>query len=83
MQYWLLWYLWENRRSVINLVKQAMKTHTLLVFHFHGVGGEHSLNVSLEAHSKLLHLLQQHQQDLWITPMLNVAKYIKNYQQKN
>ena len=73
----------QTGEQLIDLVKQAMKTHTLLVFLFHGVGGEHSLNVSLSAHSQLLHFLKQNQQDIWVAPMLDVAKYIKNYQQKN
>ena len=64
--------------QLIDLVKQAMKTHTLLVFLFHGVGGEHSLNVSLEAHSALLHFLQQNEKDIWIAPMIDVAKFIKS-----
>jgi peptidoglycan/xylan/chitin deacetylase (PgdA/CDA1 family) len=67
----------ETGQQLIDLVKQAMKTHTLLVFLFHGVGGEHSLNVSLEAHSALLHFLQQHENEIWIAPMIEVAEYIK------
>ena len=73
----------QTGEQLIDLVKQAMKTHTLLVFLFHGVGGEHSLNISLEAHSTLLHFLQQNEDKIWIAPMIDVAKYIKNYQQKN
>jgi sialate O-acetylesterase len=48
------------------------------VFLFHGVGGEHSLNVSLEAHSRLLHFLKQNQENIWTAPMVDVAEYIKN-----
>jgi peptidoglycan/xylan/chitin deacetylase (PgdA/CDA1 family) len=66
--------------ELIALVKQAMASHTLLVFLFHGVGGEHALNVSLPAHSQLLHFLKQNEKDIWIAPMINVAEYIKNYQ---
>jgi len=72
----------ETGEQLINLVKQAMNTHTLLVFLFHGVGGEHSLNVSLEAHSQLLHFLQQNEKNIWIAPMIDVAKFIQQYQQK-
>jgi sialate O-acetylesterase len=68
--------------QLINLVKQAMNTHTLLVFLFHGVGGEHALNVSLDAHSQLLHFLQQNQNNVWVAPLIDVAKYIKQSQQK-
>ncbi|MGN6615985.1 MAG: polysaccharide deacetylase family protein [Ilyomonas sp.] len=72
----------ETGEQLINLVKQAMSSHTLLVFLFHGVGGEHSLNVSLEAHSALLHFLQQRENNIWIAPMIDVAKYIQQYQHK-
>ncbi len=72
----------ESGDQLIDLVKQAMNTHTLLVFLFHGVGGEHSLTVSLDAHSQLLHFLQQNERDIWIAPMIDVAKYIQQYQQK-
>ena len=70
----------QSADEMIALVKKAMATHTLLVFLFHGVGGEHSLNVSLEAHSVLLHFLQQNEKDIWIAPMINIAKYIKSRQ---
>ena len=72
----------QNGDELIDLVKQAMNTHTLLVFLFHGVGGEHNLNVSLEAHSSLLHFLQQKEKDIWVAPMIDVSKYIQQYQQK-
>ena len=72
----------QTGNQLIDLVKQAMNTHTLLVFLFHGVGGEHSLNVSLDAHSQLLHFLQQNENNIWIAPMIDVATFIKNYQQK-
>ncbi len=72
----------QSADEMIALVKEAMATHTLLVFLFHGVGGEHSLNVSLEAHSRLLHFLKQNQKDIWIAPMIEVAGYIKTRQAK-
>ncbi|MDP4189880.1 MAG: chitooligosaccharide deacetylase, partial [Bacteroidota bacterium] len=55
-------------------------SHTLLVFLFHGVGGEHSINVSREAHSQLIHYLKQHKNEIWVAPMVEVAKYIKKNQ---
>jgi len=68
---------------MINLVKQAMQTHTLLVFLFHGVGGGHNINVSLEAHSRLLHFLKAHEKEIWIAPMVTVAKHVSEYQEAN
>ena len=64
--------------ALIELVKQAMTNHRLLVFLFHGVGGGHSLNVTLQAHSQLLYFLKQNEKDIWIAPMTDVAEYIKN-----
>ena len=60
-----------------------MAGNDLLVFLFHGVGGGHSINVSLDAHSKLLHFLKQNENNIWIASMVDVAEYIKEYQQKN
>jgi peptidoglycan/xylan/chitin deacetylase (PgdA/CDA1 family) len=68
--------------EMIALVKQAQQSKTLLVFLFHGVGGGHSLNVSLAAHSKLLHYLKAHQSDIWIAPMVDVASKIAAYQKQ-
>jgi len=62
---------------MIDLVNKAMESHTLLVFMFHGVGGEHNINVSLEAHRGLIHYLKQHEKDVWVAPMVDVAGYIK------
>ena len=53
-----------------------MEEKKLLVFLFHGVGGEHGLNVSLAAHRELLLFLKKHEQDIWIAPMVDVAKFI-------
>jgi len=72
----------QDADYMINLVKQAIQTHTLLVFLFHGVGGGHSINVDLNAHSKLLHFLKQNEDKIWIAPMVQVAEFIKAHQQK-
>ena len=69
----------QSAEYMIGLVKQAMQTHTLLVFLFHGVGGGHSLNVDKGEHSKLLHFLKQNEKQVWIAPMVDVARYIKSH----
>lgn len=71
----------QSGDELIALAKKAMETHTLLVFLFHGVGGEHNINVSLEAHRKLLQFLQKNQSQIWIAPFLDIAQYVKAYQQ--
>ena len=68
----------ESGTQMINWVKEAVKKKALIVFLFHGVGGEHSLNVSLEAHRELLQYLKKNEQDIWIAPMLSVAEFIKS-----
>jgi peptidoglycan-N-acetylglucosamine deacetylase len=70
----------QNGQYLIDLVKKAMETNTFLVFLFHGVGGEHSLNVSLEAHSQLLHFLKQNEKDIWIAPFIDIAEHVKKFQ---
>ena len=72
----------QSGDELITLVKEAEKKGGLLVFLFHGVGGGHNLNVSLPAHSQLLHYLKQRKTDIWIAPMLEVAEFIKAEQSK-
>lgn len=72
----------QSGADMIALVKHAIQNHTLLVFLFHGVGGEHGLNVSLPAHRQLLQFLKANQKQIWVAPMIDVAEYIKNYQSK-
>jgi len=72
----------QKGEELIALVKKAMEENKLLVFLFHGVGGEHSLNVSLTAHHQLLKFLKQNEKEIWIAPMVEVAKYVKDYQSK-
>jgi sialate O-acetylesterase len=63
--------------KMIELVKAAQNSGKLLVFLFHGVGGEHGLNVSKEAHSQLVHYLKENEKEIYIDTMLNVAEHIK------
>ncbi|MDB5192876.1 MAG: polysaccharide deacetylase family protein [Segetibacter sp.] len=72
----------ETGDQLIKLVKQAIAKKSLLIFLFHGVGGEHGLNVSLEAHSKLLQFLKQHQKEIWVAPMVDVAEYVQQTKNK-
>jgi peptidoglycan/xylan/chitin deacetylase (PgdA/CDA1 family) len=54
----------NSGESMIQWVKEAEAKQGLLVIIFHGVGGGHSLNVSLSAHSQLLHYLKQHEKNI-------------------
>lgn len=73
----------ETGEQLIALVKKAMESHSLLVFLFHGVGGGHSLNVSLDAHQQLLQFLKQNEKNIWIAPMIEVAEHVKIHQQSS
>ena len=68
----------QTGQQMIELVKEAQRSGKLLVFLFHGVGGEHALNVSSQAHSELLHYLKEQQNDIYIDTMLNVAEHIRH-----
>ena len=72
----------DSGERMVGLVKAAMQTHTLLVFLFHGVGGGHNINVSLAAHSQLLHFLKDHEREIWVAPMVDVAEHIRAFQQR-
>lgn len=71
----------QSGDELIDLVKQAMKRNALIVFVFHGVGGEHSLNISLSEHRKLLHFLKQNEKVIWIAPFVDIAEYIREHNQ--
>ena len=66
---------------MIDYIKKAMKEHALVVFLFHGVGGEHGMNVALDEHRKLLAYLKQYQEEIWIAPLTDVAQFINSYRQ--
>ncbi|NJB72239.1 sialate O-acetylesterase [Saonia flava] len=72
----------ESGEQMINLVKQAVENNSLLIFLFHGVGGEHSMDVSLSAHKELLEYLKQHESEVWTATLLDAVKNIKKHQSK-
>ena len=65
--------------ELIELVKQAQHEGAMLVFLFHGVGGEHAINIPLEAHRELLHYLKENEQDIWVAPLVTVGEYIQEH----
>ena len=64
-------------------VDKARQTNSLLVILFHGVGGGNSLDVSLQAHRKILNYIKQNENDIYVAPMLEVAEQIKKFQSAN
>ncbi|MCJ8164868.1 polysaccharide deacetylase family protein [Pontibacter sp. E15-1] len=67
----------QTGEELIKLVKQAEKNKSMIVFLFHGVGGEHSLNVSLEAHRQLLQYLKANEKTLWNPTFIEAANFIR------
>lgn len=67
----------QSGEELVALVKKAEERGALLVFLFHGVGGEHGLNVSLPAHRHLLQYLKQNEKNIWVAPLLDVAEFVK------
>ena len=66
--------------EMIALVKEAMEKQALLVFLFHGVGGEHSINVDLDQHNALVRFLKANEKDIWIAPMVEITEYVAVHQ---
>jgi sialate O-acetylesterase len=72
----------QSGEELIALVKQAMKSNALIVFLFHGVGGEHALDVSLSAHRQLLQFFKLNEKDIGIAPFVEIAKYVQGHNQR-
>jgi hypothetical protein len=67
----------ESGQQLIDIVMEAMKKNSLVVFLFHGVGGEHGLNVDVRAHSQLVHFLKKHEKEIWTTTFLEATEHMK------
>lgn len=67
----------QSGDGLIGLVRKALETNALLVFLFHGVGGEHNLNVSLSDHRTLLYFLKQNEKDIRVAPLGEIAEYVR------
>lgn len=65
--------------QMIEWVKKAQETNSLLVILFHGVGGGNGLNVSVSEHRKFLHYLKEQEKNIWITTMLDAAEWVNKY----
>jgi peptidoglycan/xylan/chitin deacetylase (PgdA/CDA1 family) len=66
--------------QMIAQIEEAEKAGSFIVLLFHGVGGEHPMNINLEEHRKLLEYLKKRENDIWVATMVEVAKYIRNSQ---
>lgn len=73
----------STAEQMIAQIEEAEKAGSFIVFLFHGVGGEHPLNVDLEEHQKLLEYLKKRKKDIWVTTMVDLGKYIQKKQVNN
>lgn len=73
----------QSAQQLTAMVDEAIAAGGLLVFLFHGVGGEHPIDVALESHNALLDYVRAKQQQLWVAPMVDVAEYIQAAQAQN
>jgi peptidoglycan-N-acetylglucosamine deacetylase len=67
----------QSGEEMIALVEKAKASNSVIVFLFHGVGGEHGLNVALREHKKLLQYLKKNEKEIWTAPFLEVMEYAK------
>ena len=72
----------QSGEQLVEWVKKAVETESLLVILFHGVGGGNGLDVSLPAHRMFLQYLKKNEQEIWVAPMLEVAEYVKSEQNR-
>jgi len=72
----------QSGEQLIEWVKKAVETESLLVVLFHGVGGGNSLDVSLSAHRMFLQYVKKNEKEIWVAPMLEVAEYVKAEQKQ-
>jgi peptidoglycan/xylan/chitin deacetylase (PgdA/CDA1 family) len=68
----------QDANYMIDIVKKGMKEKALVVLLFHGVGGEHGLNVENKEHQKLVAFLKQNQKDIWVTTFIDAMKFAKS-----
>jgi len=67
----------HSAEDMIGQVKQAMETESLLVFLFHGVGGEHELNCEESIHQEVLTFINENIKDIWVAPLVDVVDYLE------
>lgn len=67
----------STENQLVDAMKKAIADKALLVIVFHGVGGEHSINISLEAHRNLMRFIKQNESKIWVAPFLEVAEFMQ------
>jgi len=60
-----------------SLVDKAIKEERLLIFLFHGVGGEHDLNVDKAAHDELIEYIKAKEKNIWVGTLVDISTFIE------
>ena len=68
----------QSAEEMIAWVRAAAEENALVTILFHGVGGDHNLNVDTAAHRAFLEYLYAHQDELWVTTMLDMAAHLRD-----
>ncbi len=65
-----------SAEAMIAYVDDAVERGALGTFTFHGIGGDY-LSVSAEAHAGLLDYLNERRADIWVAPLDDILRYVK------
>lgn len=70
-----------NRHTAADMkaiVDEAIASERLAVFLFHGVGGEHNLNVSREDHDELIKYIMEKEAEVWVAPLADISAFMQS-----
>ncbi len=66
----------ENADRLIPMVEEAMAQNGMLVLVFHGVGGDHAINIDKDKHDAFVRYLASRRDELWITTLAEASRHI-------
>lgn len=69
----------SNADKLQSWAEKAIEDNALMVVLFHGVGGGHSINTDLDKHNAFLKFLKDHEDEIWVTTMVDAAQNIIDY----
>lgn len=56
--------------------EKAIRNNGLVIFLFHGIGGEHDLIIERDQHRQFIEYLASRKEDFWIAPLIEIADFI-------
>jgi sialate O-acetylesterase len=65
----------SNVDQLVSWAEKARDENGLLILLFHGVGGGHNINVALKKHRDFLKYLKSHEDEYWVTTLLEAARH--------